>query len=57
MIVGGIVYYVVMGIALWLRLPTNDLKLFTALIVAAALAIPHLREKGYRSRKGAKEAA
>ena len=56
-IVGGIVYYVVMGIALWLRLPTNDLKLFTALIVAAALAIPHLREKGYRSRKGAKEAA
>ena len=56
-IVGGIVYYLVMGIALWLRLPTNDLKLFTALIVAAALAIPHLREKGYRSGRKGKEAA
>ncbi len=50
-IVGGILYYVIMGVALWLRLPTNDLKLFTALIVAAALAIPHLREKGYGSAK------
>lgn len=57
-IVGGILYYVIMGVALWLRLPTNDLKLFTALIVAAALAIPNLREKGYRSNKraGKKEA-
>ena len=48
---GGIVYYLIMGVALWLRLPTNDLKLFTALIVACALAIPHLREKGYGSKK------
>ena len=52
-IVGGIVYYLVMGVALWLRLPTNDLKLFTAVIVAAALAIPHLREKGYGSNRSA----
>ena len=50
-VVGGIIYYLVMGIALWLRLPTNDLKLFTAVIVAAALALPHLREKGYGSGK------
>ena len=50
-IVGGIVYYVIMGIALWLRLPTNDLKLFTALIVAAALAVPQLHGRGYRSPK------
>lgn len=49
-IVGGIVYYVIMGIALWLRLPTNDLKLFTALIVAVALAVPQLHNRGYRSR-------
>ena len=50
-IVGGIVYYVIMGIALWLRLPTNDLKLFTALIVAFALAIPQLHERRRLSRK------
>ena len=50
-VVGGIIYYLVMGIALWLRLPTNDLKLFTAVIVAAALALPHLREMGYGSGK------
>ena len=58
-IVGGILYYVIMGIALWLRLPTNDLKLFTAVIVALALALPHLREKGYGAAKKAvkKEAA
>ena len=56
-IIGGIAYYLIMGVALWLRLPTNDLKLFTALIVAAALAIPNLRAKGYGSgrRSGGKE--
>lgn len=56
-IFGGIFYYVIMGVALWLRLPTNDLKLFTAILVAAALAIPNLREKGYRSGKKAMEKA
>ena len=50
-VIGGILYYVVMGIALWLRLPTNDLKLFTALIVAVFLALPNLREKGYKAKK------
>ena len=50
-IVGGILYYVIMGVALWLRLPTNDLKLFTAAIVALALALPHLRQKGYGSAR------
>jgi putative ABC transport system permease protein len=58
-IVGGILYYVIMGVALWLRLPTNDLKLFTAIIVALALALPNLRQKGYGAAKKSekKEAA
>ena len=55
-IVGGIVYYLIMGVALWLRLPTNDLKLFTALIVAAALAIPSLRGGGFGRKAGGKGA-
>ncbi len=55
-IVGGVAYYLIMGVALWLRLPTNDLKLFTALIVAVALAIPSLRAKGYGKKSGGKGA-
>ncbi len=43
--VGGVLYYIVMVIILWLRLDPNDLKLFTAIIVAAFLAIPYLRGK------------
>ncbi len=50
-VIGGIIYYVVMGVALWLRLPTNDLKLFTAIIVALFLALPNLRKKSYRTGK------
>ena len=42
-IVGGIVYYIVMVIILWLKLDPNDLKLFTAIIVAVFLAVPHIQ--------------
>ncbi len=56
-IVGGIIYYLVMVVILWLRLDPNDLKLFTALIVAIFLAIPYIRSKAkssfQRSGKGA----
>ncbi len=45
---GGIIYYIVMGIVLWLKLPTNDMKLFTAIIVAVFLAVPYLQNK-YRT--------
>ena len=58
-VVGGIIYYIVMVIILWLRLDPNDLKLFTALIVTIFLAIPYLKGKtknsfgwaGQRSQK------
>ena len=42
---GAIVYYIVIGIVIWLRMNPNDLKLFTALIVAVFLAVPNLRAK------------
>ena len=60
---GGVIYYVVMGVVLWLKLPTNDMKLFTAIIVAAFLAVPYLRGKSKHSfaalkhRKGEEEHA
>lgn len=44
-VVGGILYYIVMTVILWLRLDPNDLKLFTAIIVAIFLALPYLKQK------------
>ena len=44
-VIGGIVYYLVVVIVLWLKLNSNDLKLITAVIVALFLALPYLREK------------
>ena len=40
-VIGAVVYYMVLQIVLQLGLNTNDLKLFTALIVALFLSIPH----------------
>ncbi|MCR5144839.1 MAG: ABC transporter permease [Lachnospiraceae bacterium] len=52
---GGVIYYIVIGIVLWLRMPTNNLKLFTAIIVAIFLAVPYLKGKANNSfRKAAK---
>ena len=41
--IGGVIYYLVIVIVLWLRLNSNDLKLFTAVVVALFLAVPYLR--------------
>ena len=48
-VVGGIIYYLVVITVLWLKLNSNDLKLFTAIIVALFLAIPYLREQSKTS--------
>ncbi len=50
-IVGGILYYISMGIVLWLKMPTDDTKLFTAVIVAIFLAVPYLQKKAKTSFK------
>jgi putative ABC transport system permease protein len=50
-IVGGVLYYIAMGIVLWLKMPTDDTKLFTAVIVAIFLATPYLRKKARTSFK------
>ncbi|MBE7008407.1 MAG: ABC transporter permease [Ruminococcaceae bacterium] len=54
-VLGGVVYYLVMVVILWLRLDPNDLKLFTALIVAIFLAVPNLRAQ--RAAAGARRRA
>ena len=44
-ILGSIVYRLVISLVLQLGMPPNDLKLFTAILVAVALAMPLIREK------------
>jgi len=54
-VIGAIIYYIVIGVVLWLRMPTDDLKLFTAIIVAIFLAVPYLKGQATSSfRKAAK---
>ena len=50
-VIGGVVYYLVVVLVLWLRLNSNDLKLITAVIVALFLAVPQLREQRKTSFK------
>lgn len=45
-ILGGIIYYIIMVIILWLNIKTSDLKLATAIIVMICLAIPNFRKGG-----------
>lgn len=56
-ILGGIVYYAVMVVILWLKLDPNDLKLFTAIIVAIFLAIPQLKARSKSSFSRSKKRA
>ena len=56
--IGGVIYNLVMVIVLWLKLDSNDLKLFTAIIVAIFLAVPYFRDKAKTSfRKSARQEA
>lgn len=50
-VIGAIIYYVVIGIVIWLKMDPNDLKLFTAIIVAIFLAVPYLRAERKNSFK------
>lgn len=49
-IAGAILYYLVLSVVLWLKFPSDDLKLFSAIVGAIFLSIPYLKAK--HSRKG-----
>lgn len=51
--IGAIIYYIVIAFVLWLGLPSEDMKLFSAIVVAIFLAIPYLRGKSKTSFKRA----
>lgn len=50
-IIGAVIYYIVITFVLWLGLPSQNLKLFSAIVVAVFLAIPYLRAKSKASFK------
>ena len=50
---GGVIYYIVVEIVLWLKLDTNYLKMLTAIIVAIFLAVPYLQKMRISSFKKA----
>ena len=50
-IAGAILYYNVFAFVLWLKMPSDDMKLFSAIVVAVFLSIPYLKGK-YGKKKG-----
>lgn len=52
-VLGSIVYRIVIAVVLQLGMPPNDLKLFTAVLVALALSMPLFQEKWNKKKGGA----
>lgn len=50
-VIGAIIYYIVITLVLRLGLESTDLKLLTALVVAAFLTIPTLKSSLFKGRK------
>lgn len=56
--IGAVIYYAVITFVLWLGLPSQDMKLFSAIVVALFLAVPYLKNKYSTSfAKAAKKGA
>ncbi len=50
-VIGAIIYYMVIAVVLWLKMPQDYMKLFSAVVVACFLSIPYLKGKYGRKRK------
>lgn len=44
-IIGAIIYYMVYQFVLWLKMPSDNMKLFSAIVVAVFLSVPYLKEQ------------
>jgi len=53
-VLGAIIYYLVYQFVLWLKMPSEDMKLFSAIVVAVFLAVPYLRDKAIQKKGVAK---
>ena len=54
---GGVIYYIVLQIVIWLGVDTNLLKLFQALVVAIFLAVPYWKGRYFNKPKKIGETA
>ena len=54
---GGVIYYIVITLVIALGLPANDLKLFSALVVALFLGVPYWKNKVVRKKVKKEEGA
>lgn len=53
-IVGAVIYYIVYQFVLWLKMPSEYMKMLSAIVVAVFLSIPYLKEKRAQKRGVAK---
>lgn len=54
---GAILYYIVISVVLWFKMPQNYMKMFSAAVVACFLSVPYLKAKyGHKRRKEARAA-
>ena len=56
-VIGGVIYYIVITLVIALGLPANDLKLFSALVVALFLGVPYWKNKVVRKKVKKEEGA
>ena len=42
--IGAIIYYIVIAFVLWLKMPSDYMKLFSAVVVACFLAVPYMKK-------------
>ena len=49
-VIGGVIYYIVITLVISFGLPANDLKLFSALVVAVFLGVPYWKSKVARKK-------
>ena len=50
---GAIIYYIVIAFVLWLKMPSDYMKLFSAVVVACFLAVLYMKEKYFKKRRTA----
>ena len=54
---GGVIYFIVLQVVIWLGVDTNLLKLFQALVVAVFLAVPYWKSRYFTKSKKIEETA
>ena len=53
-IIGAVIYYIVYQFVLWLKMPSEYMKMLSAIVVAVFLSIPYLKEKRAQKKGVAK---